>query len=315
MRYKDHYKTLGVARNATPEAIKAAYRKLARKYHPDVSRESQAEVMFKEVGEAYKVLKDPESRAIYDLIPYPQETQRDAKQPQAAAPRPNRTSFREPPPAPPKREEEQFSNILDEVMGRRPTAAPKPRGINVHGSDQHAKVQIEVEEAYSGTSRNISMPTYVKDEYGAPIVSKRTLKVSIPKGMRNGQTLRLAGQGFPGMGEGKNGDLYLEIVIRGHRRYRVDGRDIYFDIPLSVNVAALGTTVNVPTPAGSVQLAIPPGSTAGRKLRLKGKGIPGNPAGDLYGVIVNTAASGPGSVAQKAYRALKMAFDFSPREG
>jgi curved DNA-binding protein len=223
MKYKDHYKTLGVPRNATQEAIKAAYRKLARRYHPDVSREPQAEVMFKEVGEAYKILKDAESRAIYDQIPYvSQEKRAEAKQPQpsartnagaGAAPREparEQATFR--------RDEEQFSNILDEVMGRRPAPGTKPRGINVHGSDQHAKVQIDVEEAYAGTSRNISMPTYVTDEYGAPIVSKRTLKVSIPKGMRSGQTLRLAGQGFPGMGEGKDGDLFLEIVIRPHRR-------------------------------------------------------------------------------------------------
>jgi curved DNA-binding protein len=316
MRYKDHYKTLGVSRDATQEVIKAAYRKLARKYHPDVSREPHAELHFKEVGEAYKVLKDAESRAIYDQIPYVAEASRAGQKPQAT-PRAGGTSFRTPPreaPIPPKRDEE-FSNILDEVMGRKPSAPPKRRGINVHGSDQHAKVQIDLEETYAGTSRNISMPTYVTDEYGAPIVSKRTLKVSIPKGMRSGQTLRLAGQGFPGMGEGKDGDLYLEIVIRAHRRYRIDGRDIYFDMPLSANVAALGATVNVPTPAGSIQLAIPPGSAAGRKLRLKGKGIPGDPAGDLYAVIVDAVPSAPSSVAQKAYRALKTAFDFSPREG
>lgn len=311
MRNKDHYQTLGIPRNAGPEEIKSAYRKLARKFHPDVSREPHAEIQFKEVGEAYKILKDPEKRLAYDQIPSgsPEYRQESRPQPKKAGPRESASQFREPPP-PPKREDENFGHILDEVMGRRPSSPPKPRGINVHGSDQHAKVQIDLEEAYAGTSRSISMPTYVTDEYGAPIVSKRTLKVSIPKGMRNGQTLRLAGQGFPGMGEGKAGDLYLEVTIRPHRRYRIDGRDIYLDIPLSSSVAALGTTVNLPTPAGSVQLAVPPGSTAGRKLRLKGQGIPGDPAGDLYAVIVNTTTPARNAVAQKAYRALKAAFDF-----
>lgn len=310
MRQRDYYETLGVPRDAAQETIKGAYRKLARKYHPDVSREPYAEVRFKEVGEAYKVLKDPDARLAYDqtflFAPRRSRPEPAAKQP------PQRSygfEYREPPP-PPRREEENFSSILDEMMGRPAASPPLHRGINVHGSDQHAKVQIDLEEAYAGTSRSISMPTYITDEYGAPIVTKRTLKVSIPRGIRSGQTLRLAGQGFPGMGEGRSGDLYLEVVIRPHRRYRVEGRDLFFEIPLSSAMAALGTTVNMPTPAGAVQLSIPPGSGAGRKLRLRGKGIPGDPAGDLYAVIVDAAPVVRHAVAQKAYRAFKAAFDF-----
>jgi len=314
MKYKDYYKTLGVPRGATQEAIKAAYRKLARKYHPDVSREPLAELRFKEVGEAYKTLKDPASRAAYDRLPYPSYQHRPEPKPQAArrAPKP---TFKEPAreaPASAKRDDENFGDILGEILGR-PATPHKHRGLNVHGSDQRAKVQIDVEEAYTGTWRNVSMPTYVTDEYGAPIVGKRTLKVNIPKGLRSGQTLRLAGQGFPGMGEGRDGDLYLDVVIRPHRRYRIEGRDIYFDIPLSPTAVTLGAMVNVPTPAGPVQLAVPPGSAFGRKLRLKGKGIPGEPAGDLYAVIVKADPVG-GGVAQKAYNALKSAFAFSPRQ-
>jgi curved DNA-binding protein len=318
MRYKDYYKTLGVPRDAEPETIKAAYRRLARKFHPDVSREPLAELRFKEVGEAYKVLKDPTARAAYDQIPYPryQSQSQSSAEPKPQAKRRTadstpRKPVHDAPRAAPRRDDESFGDILGEIMGR--PSAPRHRGLNVHGSDQRAKVQIDVEEAYTGTWRNVSMPTYVTDEYGAPIVSKRTLKVSIPKGLRSGQTLRLAGQGFPGMGEGRDGDLYLDIVIRPHRRYRVQGRDIYLDIPLSHTAASLGVLVNVPTPAGPVQLTIPPGSAFGRKLRLKGKGIPGEPAGDLYAVIVQ-AESESASVAQKAYNALKSAFNFSPRQ-
>lgn len=321
MKFKDHYATLGIPRDATQDAIKNAYRKLARKYHPDVSREMYAELRFKEVGEAYAILKDTAKRMAYDLEYRPAFNYREASaqraqaqpQPQANS-RARQSAPKEPPPAAKPRAEENFSNILDEMMGRPgPATPPKHRGVHIHGSDQHTKVQIDLEDTYHGTSCNVSMPTYMTDEYGMPIVSKRTLKVSIPKGMRSGQTLRLAGQGFPGTGEGKAGDLYLEIVIRPHRRYRVDGRDIYVDVPLTSVSAEQGTVVHVPTPEGSVQLAIPPGSSIGRKLRLKGKGIPGDPPGDMYAVITKVSQPIHTAVAQKAYRALKAAFDFAPR--
>tara|TARA_R110001599_G_scaffold159052_2_gene346262 strand:- start:75213 stop:76190 length:978 start_codon:yes stop_codon:yes gene_type:complete len=325
MKTLDYYMILGVSRDAEPEVIKAAYRRLARKYHPDVSRELHAELRFKEIGEAYKVLKDRETRLLYDqtfAVPRasvnrkasanqrstPGSTQQATSR--SAQSRSYGFGYHEDAAPPPKRAEENFGNILDEMMGRPNPAPPRHRGINVHGSDQHAKVQIDLEEAYSGAFRNISMPTYVTDEYGAPMVTNRTFKVSIPKGVRSGQTLRLAGQGFPGVGEGRAGDLYLEITIRPHRRFRIEGRDIYYDIPLTPEIAALGTAINMPTPEGSVQLSIPSGSSVGRKLRLKGKGIPGQPAGDLYVLIVEAAPAAPTAVAQKAYRALRAAFTF-----
>lgn len=324
MKPFDYYKILGVARDAEPEVIKAAYRRLARKYHPDISREAHAELRFKEVGESYKVLKDPEARFAYDqsfaMPPYKasaasatQKSTRSTAQHASQKSTQSRSygyEYREASPPPPKREEENFGNILDEMMGRPNPTPPRHHAINVHGSDQHAKVQIDLEEAYRGTSHNISMPTYVTDEYGAPMVSNRTFKVSIPKGVRSGQTLRLAGQGFPGTGEGHPGDLYLEIMIRPHRRFRVEGRDIYYDIPLTPDIAAIGTSINMPTPEGSVHLSIPSGSSVGRKLRLKGKGIPGHPAGDLYVLIVETVPAASTAVAQKAYRALRAAFTF-----
>lgn len=332
MKSKDYYQILGVPRDATLDVIKNAYRKMARKYHPDVSREPQAELRFKEVGEAYKVLKDPEKRLEYDQISgffytrkeVPPQAARsygfDAKKETRAETKSTKTTSSTSARSNPRTDahsDGNFGDILGEVMGRPNSGPPKNRGINVHGSDQHAKVQIDLEDTFRGTACSVSMPTYVTDEYGMPMVSKRTLKVSVPKGIRAGQTLRLAGQGFPGMGEGKAGDLYLEVVIRPHRRYRIEGRDIYFDIPLTSTAASVGTTVNVPTPEGSIQLSIPPGSMPGRKLRLKGKGIPGvsadGAAGDLYAVIVNVAPPVHTVVAQKAYQALKAAFDFSPR--
>ena len=329
MKFKDYYATLGVPPDATTDAIKKAYRKLARKYHPDVSREPLAELRFKEVGEAYAVLKDPEKRLAYDQMPRPLFSRRESS---------GTSSSRQPPQSGrnyssaarekeatadathhakraeqrTERPHENFGNILDEMMGRPDLQPPKHRGMNIHGSDQHAKVQIDLEDTYHGTARSISIPTYMTDDYGMPLVTKRILKVSIPKGIRGGQTLRLAGQGFPGTGEGKAGDLYLEVVIRPHRRYRVEGRDIYVDVPLSASAAMLGTTAHVFTPEGSIQLSVPPGSVAGRKLRVRGKGIPGDPAGDLYAVITTVAPPVHTVVAQKAYRALKAAFDFSP---
>lgn len=323
MKFKDYYATLGVPPDASLDAIKKAYRRLARKYHPDVSREPLAELRFKEVGEAYAVLKDPEKRQLYDLTPRPFSFSR--RETQAEPPRENtrpRETRQETRQANQSHEKttgarrerpENFGNILDEMMGRPDVQPPRQRNINVHGSDQHAKVQIDLEDTYHGTARSISVPTCTTDEYGMPLVSKRTLKVSIPKGVRAGQTLRLAGQGFPGLGEGKAGDLYLEVVIRPHRRYRVEGRDVYVDVPVSSHAAMLGTTAHVFTPEGSIQLSVPPGTIAGRKLRVRGKGIPGDPPGDLYAVITTTAPPVHTVVAQKAYRALKAAFDFSPR--
>lgn len=312
MTYKDHYATLGVPRNATPEAIKKAYRKLARQYHPDVSREPLAELRFKEVGEAYAILRDAEKRYAYDLTYVPNAVREEVPSTRASRSYTESTK-KATTSAAPRQGEENFGNILDEIMGRPGSPAGQSRKLNVHGSDQHAKVQIELEDTFHGTARSISIPTYVTDEYGMPLVSKRTLKVSIPRGIRGGQTLRLAGQGHTGVGDGKTGDLYLEVVIRPHRRYRVEGRDLFVDVPMTAQAASLGTSVEVLTPDGTIQLSVPPGSVAGRKLRIRGKGIPGDPPGDLYAVITLASTPMHTAVAQKAYRALKAAFDFSPR--
>jgi curved DNA-binding protein len=151
------------------------------------------------------------------------------------------------------------------------------------------------------------------DAQGRVTTVERTLNVTIPRGIRQGQPLRLNGQGGPGLGEGGAGDLYLEIEFRPHPLFRVDGRDVYFDLPLAPWEAALGATLTAPTPGGSVQLSIPPGSSAGRKLRLKGKGIPGEPAGDLYAVLAISLPPADNEAAKAAYRALQQANQFDPR--
>lgn len=311
MKFKDYYEILGVKRDATQDEIKSAYRKLARKYHPDVSKEANAEMRFKEMGEAYKVLKDPEQRASYDQLGANWKNGQDFQPPPNAdagfefSGRGAHAGFGD---------GSDFSDYFEQLFGQqRGWGRGQQRARHAQGEDHHAKVQIDLEDAYRGAKRNISLRMPTVDEHGHVVTKERTLSVNIPKGIRAGQTLRLAGQGGPGIGEGKAGDLYLEIVFRPHPRYRVDGHDVYVDLPLAPWEAALGASIAVPTPEGSVELTIPPNSSAGRKLRLKGKGIPGKEAGDLYVVLNIALPPADTESARQAYRTLQQAFDFNPR--
>ncbi len=325
MEFKDYYKTLGVARDASPEDIKSAYRKLARKYHPDVSKEPDAEARFKDIGEANEVLKDPEKRAAYDAAGSQWERQR------AAGDARGQGGDFQPPPGWDAGFEfsgrgadggapfggGEHSDFFEALFGR---AARPGRGgggrradVQMPGQDHHAKVMVDLEDAFRGAQRNISLRMPALDDDGRGVMRERTLDVNIPKGIREGQHLRLAGQGGPGLGGGPAGDLFLEIVFRPHPRYRVDGRDVYVDLPLAPWEAALGAKVSAATPEGTVELTIPPGSAAGRKLRLKGKGIPGNPAGDLYVVLAIALPPAGDAKARAAYQAFAQAFEFDPR--
>jgi curved DNA-binding protein len=322
MKFKDYYQTLGVARDAAPDDIKQAYRKLARKYHPDLSKEPDAEARFKELGEANEVLKDPEKRAAYDQAGSQWERQRQGGQ----------QDF-EPPPGWDAgyefsgRGEDPFgaqdhSDFFEALFGGKARgagarqSAGRPR-MRMPGQDHHAKVLIDLEDAYRGAQRSVSLRMPVLDAQGHGVMQERRLDVNIPKGIREGQHLRLAGQGGPGLGEGPAGDLFLEIAFNPHSIYRVDGRDVYFDLAVAPWEAALGASLSAPTPEGSVELTIPPGSAAGRKLRLKGRGIPGsapgNPPGDLYAVLTIALPSAKSDKAKSAYRAFAEAFDFNPR--
>lgn len=310
MKFKDYYEALGLKRDATEEDIKRAYRKLARKYHPDVSKVDDAEERFKEVGEAYKVLKDPETRASYDALGANWRNGQDFQPP------PDRDAGFE---FSGRGAHADFGNgdfgeYFEQMFGHQSGwGRGRQHSMHAKGEDHHAKVQINLEDAYHGAERNISLRMPIIDEHGRVVTMDRTLSVKIPKGVRAGQTLRLAGQGAAGIGEGKPGDLYLKIVFRPHPRYRIDGRDVYVDLPLAPWEAALGASIAVPTPEGSVELTIPPNSSAGRKLRLKGKGIPGKEAGDLYVVLNIALPPADTEPARKAYRTLQQAFDFNPR--
>ena len=303
MKFREYYETLGVARNATQDDIKRAYRKLARKYHPDVSKEADAEARFKELGEAYAVLKDTEKRAAYDQIGSQWKTGQE---------------FRPPPGWDAGFEFSggdggaDHSDFFEALFGRQGRAGARAQR-RAQGEDHHAKVQIDLADAYRGAQRSISLRMPVLDAQGRIAMQERRLDVVIPKGIRAGQHLRLAGQGGPGLGGGAAGDLYLEIAFNPDPQFRVDGRDVYLDLPLSPWEAALGAQVTAPTPEGPVQLTIPSGSAAGRQLRLKGRGIPGSPPGDLYVVLAIALPPADSEAAREAYRAMAKAFDFNPR--
>jgi len=311
MQYKDYYAVMGVERDATQDEIKRAYRKLARKYHPDVSKEPDAEEHFKEVGEAYEVLKDPEKRAAYDRL---------GSGPQAGQ------EFRPPPgwdegfefhggefaEASP----EQFSDFFNSLFGRGAhggfTGSAR-RSFHARGEDTYATIHIDVEDAYSGSTRTVTLSHAEIGSAGRPVTKTRTLNVRIPKGVRQGQHIRLTGQGGAGIGKGERGDLYLEIEFNPHRYYRVEGKDVFIDLPVAPWEAALGATVKVTTPSGRVDLTIPPNSADGRKLRLKNRGIPSKPPGDLFVVIKIVLPRADSEAGKAAYTNFERAFKFNPR--
>lgn len=311
MKFKDYYEILGVTRTATPEEIKAAYRKLARKYHPDVSKEPNAEARFKELGEAHEVLKDPEKRALYDQMGSQWKSGQDFK------PQPGWDAGFEFRGGGGRGEDGDFgdaSDFFEALFGRRPRAGAGRRpNVNAQGEDHHAKIMIDLEDVYRGAQRSISlrMPSY--NGQGEMVSNERKLDVNIPKGIRAGQHLRLAGQGGPGTGKGAAGDLYLEVAFNPHPRFRIDDRDIHVQLNLAPWEAALGAKVEAPTPEGPIQLTIPPGSTSGRQMRLKGKGIPSHPPGDLYVGLAVVLPPAETEAAKEAYRAMSRAFTFDPR--
>ena len=311
MEFKDYYDILGVKRDATEDEIKRAYRKLARKYHPDVSKETDAEERFKQVGEAYEVLKDPEKRVAYDQLGANWQSGQD---------------FHPPPDWDQgfefhgggfgDAESAQFSDFFESLFGQRPGTggrAYSQREFHARGGDTHAKVMIDIEDAYRGGSRTLTLKHSEPGANGRPVLKERTLNVSIPKGVRQGQHIRLAKQGGAGIGKGEAGDLYLEIDFAKHQFYHVEGKDVFLDLPVTPWEAALGASLEIPIPAGRVDLKVPANSATGRKLRLKGKGIPAPKPGDLYVILKIALPPAESETAKKAYREFEQARGFNPR--
>lgn len=312
MEFKDYYQLMGVARDATAEDIKKAYRRLARKYHPDVSKEASAEVRFKEMREAYDVLRDPEKRAAYDQLGANWKQGQDFTPPQGWD-----AGFEGRGGAADADQSEAHSDFF-EALFRRAAAGPRrdsaAAGLHLRGEDRHARIQIDLEDAYIGVTRNISLRIPQIDSDGRLVTRERQIEFVVPKGIRAGQHIRLAGQGGPGSGQGAAGDLYLEVGFRPHALYRVDVRDVYLDLPVAPWEAALGAALEVPTPAGVVELTVPPGSAAGRKLRVRGRGIPGTTPGDFYFVLKVVLPPVDGDDARAAYTNMAAQFrSFRPR--
>jgi curved DNA-binding protein len=313
MEFKDYYKIMGVERDATQDEIKRAYRKLARKYHPDVSKEADAEIRFKEINEANEVLKDPEKRAAYDQLGA------NWKAGQEFRPPPNwDQGFEFHGGGFTAADAGGFSDFFETLFGRaggfNRYGGHDQRSFHARGNDTYARIVIDLEDAYHGANRTISLKHSEMQPDGRPVVKQRSLNVRIPRGVYQGQHIRLARQGEPGLGQGEAGDLYLEMEFRQHPYFHVEGRDVFLDLPVTPTEAALGATIKVPTPAGHVDLKIPEQSAAGRKLRLKGRGIPAKQPGDLYVVLRIALPPADTASARDAYREFENKLQFNPRK-
>ena len=308
MEFKDYYQVLGVEKTAPADEIKKAYRKLARKFHPDVSKEPDAEKRMKEVNEAYAVLSDPEKRAAYDQLGSRWQTGQDFQPPPGWD-----AGFEFSGDGAHGAQAADFSDFFASLFGR----AGRDRGAGdyqMRGGDHHAKILIDLPDAYHGATRTIALRAAKLDASGRVVTDERTLNVQVPKGVKEGQHIRLAGQGSPGVGGGPAGDLYLEVHFSPDPRYRVEGRDVYQTVRVTPWEATLGASIEVPTPSGNVQVKVPAGSQTGRKLRLKGRGIPGIPPGDLYLVLDVVLPPADTDKARQVYETMARELAFNPRQ-
>lgn len=305
MEFKDYYKILGVERGASNDDIKRAYRRLARKYHPDVSKETDAEARFKEMKEAYEVLKDPEKRSAYDQFGSNWKAGQEFQ-----------------PPPDWQREYSfggdasgQFSDFFESLFGgaRGGGFSYRSGGGPMKGEDINASITIPIEDAYRGASRAITLEVPQADAGGAVARRRKTLNVRIPAGITAGKRIRLEKQGSPGYGGGPAGDLYLAVDFEPHGFYRATGRDIHLELPVTPWEAALGRKVKVPTLGGAVDLQIPAGSSSGKTLRLKGRGLPGKPPGDQYVELKVVVPPATDEKVRELYESLEREHDVNPR--
>lgn len=317
MEYKDYYAVLGVDKKASQDDIKHAYRRLARKFHPDVSKEANAEEKFKNVQEAYEVLKDAEKRTAYDQL----GNQWKAGQ-----------EFRSPPnwgDGGPFRSQAQhgdfagedmggFSDFFSNLFGRGQAGGDRGDqfgGFKQRGGDSQAKIAISLEDAFRGATKTFQLQMPEVSKTGQVQYQTRTIKVNIPAGALPGQRLRLANQGNPGMGGGPAGDLYLEIEIEPHKYYSLQDRDVYLTLPVTPWEAALGAEIKVPTLGGAVGLKLGAGSQAGQKLRLKGRGLPAKPTpGDQYVILQIQTPKANTDAERECYQNMAKLMPFNPRK-
>ncbi|MEJ2669806.1 MAG: DnaJ C-terminal domain-containing protein [Gammaproteobacteria bacterium] len=311
MEYKDYYKIMGLKREATQDELKQAYRKLARKYHPDVSKESDAEVKFKEVGEAYEVLKDPEKRAAYDRLGANWKAGQDFQSP------PNWDSgFEFSGGGYTGTGAGGFSDFFESLFGGgsgRGGPFNSNSHFNARAQDHHSKVEIDLADTYHGQKKSIRLQSPEYGEDGHVRLRQRTLNVKIPIGVQEGQQIRLVGQGAPSPDGKTKGDLYLEVCFKPHPFYRVEGRNLSMSLPVSPWEAALGATIKMPTPGGMIELKIPAHSNSGTTLRLKGRGIPGEPAGDIYVTLSVMVPNAENEQMQSLYEEMARNTTFNPR--
>ncbi len=311
MEFKDYYDILGVNEDASKSEIKSAYRRLARKYHPDVSDDEDAEDRFKEVSEAYEVLKDDEKRAEYDQL------RRYGSSGGGFEPPPGWESsagfsgggFT-------GADSRDFSDFFESVFGGMGGGFRQQRGqgFAMRGEDMHHPLSLFLEEAYHGCEKAITLTKPEPGPDGQIQRRQRNLKVKVPAGVRDGQNIRLKGQGGPGMGGGPAGDLYLEVRIAPHPHFRLEGSDLYLTLPVTPWEAALGASVQVPTMDGRASMKIQPGAREGQKMRLRGKGMPGKQRGDLYVVLQITMPPKQTEKSRELFRALADEVPFNPRE-
>ena len=318
MDFKDYYKTLGLERTASEEDVRKAYRKLARKYHPDVSKEPDAQDRMRDLNEANDVLRDKEKRATYDALA--------ARVAQGHGSQDPRQGNDQPPPgwdegfefhrggAQGPRDSADFSEFFSSVFGKGEFRGAQSRQHKARGEDHHAAIEIAIEDAIKGVEREISLRALELDAQGQPAYVNRTLSVKIPAGVHPGQFIRLAGQGLPGHGGEAAGDLYLEVRLAAHKLYRVDGSDLYMTLPVTPTEAVLGAQVQVPTPSGgAVEVTIPANARSGLKLRLKDRGLPGKPPGRLYLLLEIALPPADSEAVRQAYAQLAKAAPFDPR--
>jgi len=306
MKFKDYYAILGVERSASADEIKKAYRRLARKYHPDVSKEKDADARFKEMAEAYATLRDPEKRAAYDQLGRHGPGEEFRPPPEWS------TQFGD---SAAPFDEMDLADLFAGIAGRHGRRAQGGHGRAMRGRDYEVAVPITLEESFGGTEVSLDLTTTEFDERGVAHRVPRTVKARIPKGAVDGQVLRLPGQGGKGSHGGADGDVYLSISLRPHRLFRASGHDLFLELPVTPWEAALGTEVRMPTLGGFVNLKVPPGTRTGGQLRLAGRGLPmpKGGAGDLYAIVQLAMPPEPTERERGLLRELATASTFNPR--